>query len=93
MVKEEMHLQENTLFDLDVTVIQNVAQTLYSMWSMHLQSLKLLRPMIKRRCIYKKQQPFEHTHRQKDNRPTFILNILKKKADIITFSGQKILVE
>ena len=26
MVKEEMHLQENTLFDLDLGVIQNVAQ-------------------------------------------------------------------
>ena len=26
MVKEKMHLQENTLFDLDLGVTQNVAQ-------------------------------------------------------------------
>ena len=95
MVKEEMHLQENTLYDLDlvVKVTQKVVQyppnhmtnapakfevttsnsigedgftrkyiiwpltlglrshetspsTLYIMWSMHLQSLKLLRPTV-----------------------------------------------
>ena len=44
-----MHLQENTLFDLDlgVKVTQNVPSTLYIMWPMHLQSLKLLHPTVK----------------------------------------------
>ena len=44
MVKEKMHLQENTLFDLDlgVKVILNVAQ-----YPMHQQSLILLHPTVK----------------------------------------------
>ena len=35
-----MHLQENTLNDLDLQVLPSA---LYIMWPMHLQSLKLLR--------------------------------------------------
>ena len=43
MVKEEMHLPENTLFDLDLQVRSRSHQmfpsAFYIMWAMHLQSL------------------------------------------------------
>ena len=39
MVQEEIHLQENTLFDIDL----GLPSTLYIMWPIQLQSLKLLR--------------------------------------------------
>ena len=42
MVKEEMLLQENN-FDLDPKVTKMFLSSLYITWSMHLQSLQLLR--------------------------------------------------
>ena len=49
MVKEKMHLQENTLFDLDLPVklTQNIAQCPLHHVTMHLQSLKLLCQKVK----------------------------------------------
>ena len=42
-VQENMHLQESTLFDLDLRVTQNVAlSTLHSMWPMHLPSQMII---------------------------------------------------
>ena len=45
LLKEQMHLQENTIFDLGLGIkaTQDVAMHLYIMWHMHLQSLLLLR--------------------------------------------------
>ena len=45
MVKEQMHLQENTLFDLDLGMSrphEMLPSTLYIMWPIQVQSLKLL---------------------------------------------------
>ena len=46
MVKEKMHLQENTLFDL-LRSHKIMPSTLDIMWPMHQQSLILLHPTIK----------------------------------------------
>ena len=48
MVSEDINLQENTLFDLDLGSRSHkmLLNTLYIMWPMHLQSLKLLRPRV-----------------------------------------------
>ena len=58
MVKEKMHLQEKTLFDLDlgVMVTQNLPSTLDIMWPMHQHSLILLHLTVRedaftRKCI------------------------------------------
>ena len=58
-VKEEMHIQENTLFDLwpwpwGQGHYEMLPSTLYIMWLMHLQSLKCYFKRFRRRCIYKK---------------------------------------
>ena len=48
-VKGAMHLQENTLFDLDpkAKVTLNVAQYPYIMWPIHLQGLRLICSTVK----------------------------------------------
>ena len=49
MVKEKMHLQENTLFDLDLGSRSHkmMPSALFIMWPMHLHSLKLLHLKVK----------------------------------------------
>ena len=61
MVKEKMHLQENTLFDLDlgVKVTQNVAQYPRHMWPMRQQSLILLHPKVKKKIHLQENTLFD----------------------------------
>ena len=40
-VKEKMHLQENTLFELDLGSHEMLPSALYIMWPMHLQSFEV----------------------------------------------------
>ena len=56
MWRMQLHLQENTLFDLWPRSHDMLPSVLCITWSMHLQSLKLLRPTVTSRCIYKKIQ-------------------------------------
>ena len=87
-VKEKMHLQENTLFDLEPLTLwakshEMLPSTLYIMWPIQLQSLKLFR----RRFIYKKRDGWTDWLTE-GGQADFGLKLiylffLKKKADII----------
>ena len=59
IVKEKVHLQENTLFDLDLGSHEMLLGTLNIMWFMHQQSLILLHPTVKEKMHLQENTLFE----------------------------------
>ena len=59
VVKEKMHLQENTLFDLGSKSPEMLPSALYIMWPMYLQSLKLLCQTVKEKMHLQENSLFD----------------------------------